>query len=87
MANEKKMTHSTAFSPGAEASKAQIYSTTRNQVLDQVTDKAQKKEVPKRMEGKVGIITGAGPPTGIGVSHLTVRLVMSTLMGSQMLLN
>ena len=61
------MTHSTAFSPGAEASKAQLYSTTRNQVLDQVTEKAQKKQVSKRMEGKVGIITGVGPEAGIGV--------------------
>lgn len=72
MANEKKMTHSTAFSPGAEASKAHIYSTTRNQVLDQVTSNAQKKDAPKRMEGKVGIITGVGPETGIGVCHFSV---------------
>lgn len=71
MANEKKMTHSTAFSPGAEASKTKLYSATRNQVLDQVTGNAQKKAASKRMDGKVGIITGVGPATGIGVSLIT----------------
>ena len=67
MALKGKASELTAFSPGAEASKAKVYSTTRGQALERINAGMKKKEASKRMEGKVGIITGVGPPTGIGV--------------------
>ena len=67
MALKGKASELTAFSPGAEASKAKAYSTTRGQALERINAGMKKKEASKRMEGKVGIITGVGPPTGIGV--------------------
>lgn len=68
MVNKSKMPRSAAFSPGLDESKSSTYSTTRNQVLEQVTTNIQKKEASKRVQGKIGIITGVGPETGIGVS-------------------
>jgi hypothetical protein len=68
MAIKGKASELTAFSPGAEASKAKVYANTRNQALERLHAGMKKKEVGKRMQGKVGIITGVGPAIGIGVS-------------------
>lgn len=68
MALKGKAGELTAFSPGAEASKAKAYSTTRGQALEKIHAGMKKKEAAKRMQGKVGIITGVGPAIGIGVS-------------------
>jgi hypothetical protein len=69
MAIKGKASELTAFSPGAEASKAKVYANTRNQALERLHAGMKKKEVGKRMQGKVGIITGVGPAIGIGVSY------------------
>jgi hypothetical protein len=45
-----------------------VYANTRNQALERLHAGMKKKEVGKRMQGKVGIITGVGPAIGIGVS-------------------
>ena len=69
MAIKGKASELTAFSPGAEASKAKVYANTRGQALERLHAGMKKKEVGKRMQGKVGIITGVGPAIGIGVSY------------------
>lgn len=67
----------TAFSPGAEASKAKVYANTRGQALERLHAGMKKKEVGKRMQGKVGIITGVGPAIGIGVSSHVAAIIKS----------
>lgn len=69
MANKTKMPSSTAFSPGADGSKTQLYSRTRSQVLERINEGMKEKQAGKRLQGKVGIITGVGPQMGIGVGH------------------
>jgi hypothetical protein len=67
MALKGKTGELTAFSPGAEMSKAKVYSTTRGQALERIDNDMKKKEAGKRLQGKVGIVTGVGPAIGIGV--------------------
>jgi hypothetical protein len=68
MSKKARVNQSTAFTPGADASKNEMYSTTRAQVLKRISSGMEKKQVGKRLAGKVGIVTGVGPSTGIGVS-------------------
>lgn len=70
MGSKPRISQSTAFSPGADAAKTEVYSTTRSQVLERISNDMEKKQVGKRLAGKVGIITGVGPSTGIGVRQI-----------------
>jgi len=70
MAIKGKASELTAFSPGAEVSKAKAYANTRGQALDRIHAGMKKTSAAKRMQGKVGIITGVGPAIGIGVCYL-----------------
>lgn len=63
-----KSKHSTAIATGADPALLEQYLSTRGQVLDRITSGLKDKEGAGRLKGKVGIITGVGPPTGIGVS-------------------
>lgn len=60
----------------------------RGQVLEGVRARAQEPQKKSdRLRGKVGIITGVGPETGIGVSFLTERKKYVDVMCRQLLLN
>jgi hypothetical protein len=63
-----KTKQTTAISIGADPSQQKQFLATRGQVLDRITTGLKDKQIGTRLKGKVGIVTGAGPTTGIGVS-------------------
>jgi hypothetical protein len=65
---------SATFGNGMDASQMEQFAATRVQVLDRIHTGLKNKEGGNRMKGKVGIITGVGPATGIGVSRGLARM-------------